>query len=440
MFMQPKNKLKKETKMSKALMYTFLSILFMSIGPTINKFALTSISPLTLVFYNSLLCCLLTAPFIYKTLFKISVQEIKFLLIAGILNGVSLLFLFYGLNKSSPALVSMLNRSYIIFSILIGAIILKEKIVKIDWGLIFFTIIGFILFMMKKDITQFQMGALLGIFSGLLFSLCNLTIKAKLSKTSSYITLFSINFTSAFIFFFVCLLKGPKNFTLPSEPRVLTFIFLGAFLGSFLGLLFFYTSIKTIPFYKANLYRSISPVVSLLCGLIFFPVSLSATNIAGLIILLAAFIIHSYIKVLNMKKDSHSTLLDTDIDIIKTDVVPEGYKSVLVYIKDGNKWLMVRNKFRSWEFPGGHRENNETEFETAKREAFEEAGVDIKNLQYVGYYRLSSGHTTLIVTADVDKYHEIPVEFETVERKFMNELPLSLSFNDSVYPWLIKNL
>lgn len=129
-----------------------------------------------------------------------------------------------------------------------------------------------------------------------------------------------------------------------------------------------------------------------------------------------------------------------DLEIVKTEVMPESYTSVLIFIKEDKKWLMVRNKFRGWEFPGGHRENNETEFETAKREAFEEAGVDIQNMQYVGFYRLASGHTTLIVTAEVEKYHEIPEEFETVERKFMSELPLSLSFNDAVYPWLIKNL
>jgi uncharacterized membrane protein len=92
--------------MNKAIVYTFLSIILMSIGPTINKFALINISPFTLVFYNALLCCVFTIPFIYKKFFKISAKEIKFLLLAGVLNGISMFFLFYGLSKSSPALVS----------------------------------------------------------------------------------------------------------------------------------------------------------------------------------------------------------------------------------------------------------------------------------------------------------------------------------------------
>jgi hypothetical protein len=47
----------------------------------------------------------------------------------------------------------------------------------------------------------------------------------------------------------------------------------------------------------------------------------------------------------------------SNLEIVKTDIVPDSYKSVLVFIKNGKEWLMVKNKFRSWEFPGGHREN-----------------------------------------------------------------------------------
>ncbi len=419
--------------MNKGILYTSLSIVFMSLGPTINKFALARVSPFTLVLYNALLCCMFTFPFIYKKLLKVSPEEVKSLAMAGILNGVSMFFLFYGLSKSSPAIVSMLNRTYIIFSILIGAFFLKEYISKLDWGLIIVSTLGIILFMIKKEMAQAHLGALYGIMSGLLFAFCNMTIKNKLKETCEYVILFSINFTSALFFFIVIsVFQGREDLVLPLEPRTLSFVFLGAFLGSFLGLLLFYASIKTIPFYKANLYRSISPVVSLFVGLMFFPVSLSTLNIIGLVILVSSFIVYSTVKVKIMKKKS--------LEMVMTDKIPDSYKSVLVFIKEDKNWLMVRNKFRSWEFPGGHKENNETPFETATREAYEEAGVEVRNLKYVGFYSLASDHTTLIITAEVEKLHEIPEEFETVERKFVSELPKSLSFNDAVYPWLIKNL
>lgn len=181
--------------------------------------------------------------------------------------------------------------------------------------------------------------------------------------------------------------------------------------------------------------------VSKILTVLSFPVSLSAINILGLSepYLTLAFMNHSFIKGKCMKTiDSFETQVEK-IELVKTNIMPESYKSVLVFIKEDNKWLMVKNKFRSWEFPGGHKEENETIFVTAKREAFEEAGVEIMNIVYVGYYRLASGHTTLIVTAEVEKFHDIPEDFETVERKFMTEFPASLSFNDDVYPWLVAN-
>lgn len=147
-----------------------------------------------------------------------------------------------------------------------------------------------------------------------------------------------------------------------------------------------------------------------------------------------------YIKVKSMKLNIAPAENFRKLEIVKADSIPLGYRSVLVFIKKDSEWLMVKNKYRGWEFPGGHKENDETVFETATREAFEEAGADIKNLQYVGFYRLTSGHTTSIISAEIERLHDIPTGFETIERKFVSEFPKELSFNDAVYPWLVQNL
>lgn len=415
--------------MKLATFYAFLSIVFMSIGPTINKFSLLKISPFSLVFYNASLCVLFSLPFIYKKIKKIQLNELKQLLIAGLFNGISMFFLFYGLDKSSPVLVSMLNRSYIIFSILLAAFVLKEKIAKSDWALILAAVSGIILFMYKDNIDHIESGAFYGLLSGAFFSLCNFTIKNKLKETSEYIILFSINLVTALLFFLITITKVTNGLNLPFELKSLSLIFIGAFFGSFLGILFFYYSIKKIPFYKANLYRSLSPVLTLFIGIAFFPVQLTKMNWIGLILLISSFIFHAIFRY----KYSNNLILK------KTKKIPTTYHSVLIYIRDGKKWLMVKNKNRGWEFPGGHKENNETFLETAEREAYEEAGVKIKNCKYKGFYRLSSGHTTLIVKADIDEICEMPKDFETLERKFVFQLPNELSFSDEIYPWIIKN-
>lgn len=48
---------------------------------------------------------------------------------------------------------------------------------------------------------------------------------------------------------------------------------------------------------------------------------------------------------------------------------------ILNHTKD--KVLLVKNKNGTWSFPGGRREIGETLQQTAKREAFEEVGLDI---------------------------------------------------------------
>jgi len=121
--------------------------------------------------------------------------------------------------------------------------------------------------------------------------------------------------------------------------------------------------------------------------------------------------------------------------VISSDL-PDDFTSVLVLACFEGKWLMVKNKNRNWEFPGGHREPNETPEQTARREAHEEAGALIHQVQLVGHYRLPSGHTTLIAKCAVERLIDLPAGFETLERKLVDSLPKDLSFKDGVYELL----
>lgn len=120
------------------------------------------------------------------------------------------------------------------------------------------------------------------------------------------------------------------------------------------------------------------------------------------------------------------------------------YDSVLIVLFNNNEVLYVKNMKRKWELTGGKAEAEETLFETASREAFEEGGVEIseKNFRNIGYYILPDGHTTVITTSTIESFTEIPKHSETVERKMMKQ-PMEkelLSFPDELYDCVFQKL
>ena len=109
---------------------------------------------------------------------------------------------------------------------------------------------------------------------------------------------------------------------------------------------------------------------------------------------------------------------------------PEAFDAVVVILFCSEKLVWVWNPERGWEFPGGHREGEETWKETAIREVLEEARIEIEKLEFLGNYIHDRGHVTLILSADsagsgmLDE-SEIPSGI-----KVMDGLPSELSFGD----------
>jgi len=64
------------------------------------------------------------------------------------------------------------------------------------------------------------------------------------------------------------------------------------------------------------------------------------------------------------------------------------FSHVLVAILHQDQFLLAHIAGRGYCIPSGHIEPGETPEEAARREAYEEAGAQIKNLQVMGYYRM----------------------------------------------------
>jgi 8-oxo-dGTP diphosphatase len=110
--------------------------------------------------------------------------------------------------------------------------------------------------------------------------------------------------------------------------------------------------------------------------------------------------------------------------------MPRSFDAVVVVLFSSRKIILVKNKERAWEFPGGHREGNETFEQTVVREAYEEAGVIITNIEYLGYYKSRIDKITAIASADVAAYEKTSDTNETFHVGLFNTLPKNLSFGD----------
>ena len=110
--------------------------------------------------------------------------------------------------------------------------------------------------------------------------------------------------------------------------------------------------------------------------------------------------------------------------------VVEPFDAVVVVLFSTGRLVLVRNEHRAWEFPGGHREGDESYEETAAREAHEEAGARIAGVEYLGYYTTPAGHVTAIACAEVASFEAAGGGCEPLAVGLFDELPCDLSFGD----------
>lgn len=95
-------------------------------------------------------------------------------------------------------------------------------------------------------------------------------------------------------------------------------------------------------------------------------------------------------------------------------VSDELLKFAVIISKTNSKWVFCKHKERNtYEFPGGHREENEDIIDTARRELYEETGALRFDLKPICVYSVTSDdHFNsdetfgLLCYADIDEFEE----------------------------------
>lgn len=130
---------------------------------------------------------------------------------------------------------------------------------------------------------------------------------------------------------------------------------------------------------------------------------------------------------------------------IITKIKPtERIDAAIIFPKYNQKWLLCKKK-ETWEFPGGHIENDETLLEGAKRELYEETGAVAQTLNVVCYFVRHSDSATEnigVFFASIDKIYKLP-KSEMEEVCLFDKLPENLSYPETyskLLPEILKYL
>lgn len=127
----------------------------------------------------------------------------------------------------------------------------------------------------------------------------------------------------------------------------------------------------------------------------------------------------------------------------KEQIADERLQFAVIAARYRGQWLFCRHKRRTtWEIPGGHREAGESIDACARRELYEETGVDACTLRAVRVYSAEDAHGIgygMLYFAEVETLGQLPADFEIGEVRLFDTLPQALTYPEIqgyLYEWI----
>lgn len=275
------------------------SVLFNSVATTISKFAMQDNNPM----FTTILICLISTmlSYIYLKLrsHQFTVSEFQRLLPIAIFNSIATILLYCAIANLNPITVGFVGRSYVIFTILLSTMALKERIAWQEIALICVTISGIFLFADTKaaeSTDSHWLGVTQVLVYTLLFALVSLFVKKNVHASSSVTILFFNNlFATILSFLFLVVNDDVQTVIANTTHANLYYAFLTAIM-TFFGLVFFFSSFRFITFKLSNIIRSTSPLFVTIVSWPFFPIKLTLATASGGAMILMSVIALSIIE------------------------------------------------------------------------------------------------------------------------------------------------
>ncbi|WP_076461403.1 DMT family transporter [Limosilactobacillus caccae] len=274
-----------------------ISLLFSSISPVLNKFSLTSLTPVVGGIFTSVFA----AVFVYATVLithrSISFATLKnpWLWLLGGTNAIGIILQYVALSLLSPITVTLIARMYLVYVFVLSYIFLREKIEGWDYLAIILCIIGsFLISGGRLQLSDNTWGIVCAFIYPLMYAANNITAKHLVSDDQPSDVLF-YNHTTSAILLLIFALATRTSFSNLSGSAI-AFNFGGAFFNGFMSLLLFYTSLKFISAGKANIVRAFGPVIVIIYSAFFFPVEITPSLVGGALLVVIASTIVTFTK------------------------------------------------------------------------------------------------------------------------------------------------
>lgn len=278
------------------LILNVASMLVMSLGPILNKFAVLTIPALMAAFLSLVFATFFSLIYSRVNRERLSFPNTGWMGVIGLLNGVAVICLFQAQSNLNPIMIGFMGRFYVVFTTLLSVFCLRERASQGEWVLMAIAVGSSFMLNFKGVEGSSSIGILLILLQTFLFATVNMIVKTKLGGHHPNNVLFYNNLVSALVVSILLWFSG--NFASLQQLQLggLGWLALSSFVASFLGLLLFYKGIQHLRFSDANLIRALAPISTALFSLPFFPIKMSVVNLLGAGTMVAAVVGMSWIK------------------------------------------------------------------------------------------------------------------------------------------------
>ncbi|TFF86702.1 MAG: DMT family transporter [Promethearchaeota archaeon] len=221
-------------------------------------------------------------------------RNIVLIAVIGISFSAVPVLLYVGYELAGVILSSLILKSEIIFALLFGYLILKEKVTKAQVLFSVILFIGLLLAISQGSLNflEFNMGVVILIVSVAIFTLVHTLTKIGINDRELFSTqiVFFRNLISGVLLFFSYLLIFPlTNLLIIVNPINFLFIFLmGIDYG--VSLYFWYKTLSYIEIGKAGIINSITPILSSFFAFIILGEIFTAYHLIGMVIVVSSII------------------------------------------------------------------------------------------------------------------------------------------------------